>query len=91
MPLASKRMLKVSMTRSQLRAARALLGWSQDRLSEASGVSLPTIKRLEPGEGSLQTRVDTLNKLQAALEAAGVLFIAENGEGPGVRLRKTSA
>ncbi|CAO4141534.1 helix-turn-helix domain-containing protein [Methylorubrum aminovorans] len=79
------------MTRSQLRAARALLGWSQDRLSEASGVSLPTIKRLEPGEGSLQTRVDTLSKLQAALEAAGVLFIAENGEGPGVRLRKALA
>ncbi|BAU89659.1 XRE family transcriptional regulator [Methylorubrum populi] len=76
------------MTRSQLRAARALLGWSQDRLSEASGVSLPTIKRLEPGEGSLQTRVETLNKLQTALEAAGVLFIGENGEGPGVRLKK---
>ncbi|CAO4184626.1 Helix-turn-helix protein [Methylorubrum populi] len=75
------------MTRSQLRAARALLGWSQERLSEASGVSLPTIKRLEPGEGSLQTRVDTLNKLQAALEAAGVLFIPENGGGAGVRLR----
>lgn len=76
------------MTRSQLRAARALLGWSQDRLSEASGVSLPTIKRLEPGEGFLQTRVETLNKLQVALEEAGVLFIAENGEGPGVRLKK---
>ena len=74
------------MDRSQLRAARALLGWSQERLAEASAVSIPTIKRLEPGEGLVQTRVDTLDKLRRALEAAGVEFT--NGGEPGVKLRR---
>ncbi|MCJ2068523.1 helix-turn-helix domain-containing protein [Methylobacterium sp. J-030] len=74
------------MNRSQLRAARALLGWSQERLADASGVSIPTIKRLEPGEGLVQTRVDTLDKLRRALEAAGVEFT--NGGEPGVKLRR---
>ena len=74
------------MDRSQLRAARALLGWTQERLADASGVSIPTIKRLEPGEGLVQTRVDTLDKLQRALEAAGVEFL-NHGE-PGVKLRR---
>ena len=74
------------MDRSQLRAARALLGWSQERLADASGVSTPTIKRLEPGEGLVQTRVDTLDKLRRALEAAGVDFT--NGGEPGVKLRR---
>ncbi|MGI4765484.1 MAG: helix-turn-helix domain-containing protein [Janthinobacterium lividum] len=78
-------------TRSQLRAARSLLEWSQDQLATASGVSLPTIKRLEPGAGPLSTRVDTLEKLTTALERAGVIFIETNGEGPGVRLRKVEA
>lgn len=73
------------MQKSQLRAARAMLGWSQERLAEASGVSLPTIKRLEPGEGPLSTKVDTMDKLQRALEAAGVEFT--NGGQPGVRLK----
>jgi transcriptional regulator with XRE-family HTH domain len=78
------------MQRSQLRAARALLSWSQERLAEASGVSLATIKRLEPGEGILATKVETMEKLRRALESAGVEFIAENGGGPGVRLKKTA-
>ncbi|MDP4024006.1 helix-turn-helix transcriptional regulator [Methylobacterium sp. NEAU 140] len=71
------------MDRSQLRAARALLGWSQERLAEASGVSVPTIKRLEPGEGVVRTRVQTLMKLRSALEAAGIAFT--DGDEPGVR------
>jgi transcriptional regulator with XRE-family HTH domain len=69
-----------------LRAARALLAWSQERLAAESGVSLPTIKRLEPGEGALATTVATLERLQRALEDAGVEFT--NGGGAGVRLRK---
>ncbi len=69
--------------RRQLRAARALLSWSQERLAQESGVSPPTIKRLEPGEGSLQTKVETMKRLQAALEAAGVEFT--NGGQPGVQ------
>lgn len=78
--------LKVSIR--QIKAARTLLGWSQDALAEASDVSLPTIKRLEAAEGELGGRSSTVRKLIAAIEAAGVEFINENGGGPGVRLRK---
>ena len=74
---------------AQLRAARALLGLSQDALAELSGVSKPTIARLELGEnGSVGGYLATRKKLQGALEAAGVEFIPENGGGAGVRLRK---
>lgn len=75
-------------TTRQAKAARALLAWSQEDLARASGVSIPTVKRLEAEDGPIGGRADTGTKLQAALEAAGILFIAENGEGPGVRLKK---
>lgn len=74
----------------QVKAARALLAWSQGDLAKASGVSEPTIARLEAVDGPVGGRADTGAKLQAALEAAGVIFIEQNGEGPGVRLRKIS-
>jgi DNA-binding XRE family transcriptional regulator len=73
------------MQRSQLRAARALLAWSREMVAAASGVSLATIKRIEPGGGTLSTTVETLEKLKTALEAAGVEFT--NGDQPGVRMR----
>ena len=73
----------------QIRAARALLRWDQSHLSERSGVSVETIKRLEKMDGPLtSTRVSTLTAIQRALESAGVIFVAENGEGSGVRLKK---
>jgi transcriptional regulator with XRE-family HTH domain len=72
----------------QLKAARALAGWSQIDLAKTSGVSVPTVKRLEASEGDLGGRADTIGKLRAALEAAGIVFLHENGAGPGVRLRK---
>lgn len=72
----------------QVKAARALLGWSQSDLAERSGISLPTVKRLETSEGEIGGRAATGEAIRAALEAAGVLFIEENGGGPGVRLRK---
>lgn len=78
-------------TKQQLRGARAMLGWTQRTLAEKSGVSLPTIKRLETEEGELAVRFDTLRKLQAALESAGVEFIDENGGGPGVRLMRAGS
>ena len=78
----------ITITAAQLRAARAMLGWMQSRLANASGVSLPTIKRIEPGNGPLPVRASTAKALTKALERAGVEFIAENGGGPGVRLRK---
>jgi transcriptional regulator with XRE-family HTH domain len=68
----------------QVRAARGLLGWSQDQLADTSGVPKRTLARLELGEGSPQRR--TLTAIRAALEAAGVEFIDQNGGGPGVRL-----
>jgi len=74
----------------QIKAARSLLGWSQPDLAAASGVSEPTIKRLEAaGDGSIGGRAETGEKLVSALESDGVEFIAENGGGAGVRLRKT--
>ena len=72
----------------QLRGARLMVRLTQVELAERSGVSLPTIKRLELGAGLLPVRLATLQKLQRALEVAGVEFIAGNGGGPGIRLRK---
>lgn len=76
------------LTADQLRAGRALLRWSQAELAERSGVSPATIKRLEMMEGELTGHTATIRALEASLVAAGVIFIAENGEGAGVRLRK---
>jgi predicted transcriptional regulator len=78
--------LKVSIR--QLKAARALLAWSQDELAAAADISLPTIKRLEAQDGPLGGRNVTSTKIRRALEAAGIEFIDENGGGTGVRLRK---
>lgn len=75
----------------QLKAARALVGVSQEDLAAASGVSIPTVKRLEATDGDLGGRESTGERLIAALEAAGVEFIDPNGGGPGVRLRKSGA
>lgn len=72
----------------QIKAARALVGMSQNDLAKASGVSVPTIKRLESQEGEMGGRPATILAIRSALEAAGVIFVPENGEGPGVRLRK---
>jgi hypothetical protein len=65
-----------------------MLSWSQADLADAARVSIPTIKRLEAEDGALGGRPDTGRKLVATLEAAGIEFIAQNGGGPGVRLRK---
>ena len=75
----------------QIKAARALIGWSQEHLTAASGVSLPTIKRLESADGLLGGRQITRDRLIAALAGAGVIFIDSDDEGPGVRLRLRSA
>lgn len=76
------------MTAEQLRAARGLVRLSQKELAAASGVSEPTIRRLEGQEGELGGHSSTIRALQTALESAGVQFIAENGGGAGVRLAK---
>jgi transcriptional regulator with XRE-family HTH domain len=76
-------------TKAQLRAARALLAWSQGDLAKASHVSLATIKRLEPGETPMATTVETIQALQRALESAGVEFT--NGGEPGVKMKAKPA
>ena len=83
-----KSILKVSIR--QIKAARALLGWSQDDLAKVAGVSIPTIKRLEAVDGPLGGRGETIERIIASIRAAGIEFIEENGGGPGVRLRKPS-
>jgi transcriptional regulator with XRE-family HTH domain len=74
-------------TIAQIRGARGLLGWSQPQLAEAAGLSEPTIKRFETARGARVSEA-AVAKMVAALEAAGVEFIAENGGGAGVRLRE---
>jgi predicted transcriptional regulator len=71
----------------QVKAARALLGWSQGDLASHSTVSEPTIARLEAEDGPLGGRPDTAAKIIHALVTAGIEFIPENGGGLGVRLR----
>ena len=83
--MAKRSILKVSIR--QIKAARALLAWSQDRLAAEADVSKPTIKRLEARDGLLGGRSETAGKILQALGAAGIEFIDENGGGPGVRLR----
>jgi len=75
----------------QLKAARALLLWSQEDLSEHADVSVPTIKRLESKDGPLGGYQDTREKLISALQRGGVEFLDENGGGAGVRLRRQTA
>jgi len=77
-------------TAAQLRAARALLGIDQRRLAERSGLSVPTIQRMEASSDVIRGNVDSLMKLVAALDAAGIELIGEGaasqGGGRGVRL-----
>ena len=80
------------MTSAQMRAARALLGIDQRQLAELSGVSLPTIRRMEASDGNVRGIVDSLTKVVEALNAAGVDLIGEDAPsmegGRGVRLRR---
>jgi transcriptional regulator with XRE-family HTH domain len=72
-------------TAAQCRAARGLLGWSQQDLADHAKVGIMTIHQLEKGS---QPRRATLSVVRSAFEIAGVEFIDENGGGAGVRLRK---
>ncbi len=72
-------------TSAQLRAARGLLSWTVRDLAEKSGVHRNTVTRIETDASGSGHAIDAI---RAALEAAGVEFIPENGGGPGVRLKK---
>jgi transcriptional regulator with XRE-family HTH domain len=77
---------------AQLRAARALAGIDQRQLAERSGLSVPTIQRMEASDGVIRGNVDSLMKLIGALEALGIVLISDNATsdegGRGVRLKK---
>jgi transcriptional regulator with XRE-family HTH domain len=78
--------LKVSIR--QIKAARALLGWSQDELAARAGISIATIKRLEAAEGGIGGRAETREALVTTLQKAGIEFLSGNGAGVGVRLHE---
>ena len=82
-------------TGAQLRAARALAGVNQRKLAELTGLSLPTIQRMEASDGIIRANVDSLMKLIAALNAADIDLIGEgdvsHGGGRGVRLKTEGA
>jgi transcriptional regulator with XRE-family HTH domain len=71
---------------AQCRAARGLIGWSQQELAKNAGVGTVAVHQLE--SGTSQPRRATLDVIRRAFEKAGVEFIDENGGGAGVRLRK---
>lgn len=77
-------------TGPQIRAARAMLGIDQKDLARLSGLSTPTIQRMEACDGSVRAVVDSLEKVMTALAEAGVELIVEGapsqGSGRGVRL-----
>lgn len=79
-------------TAAQLRAARALLGIDQRTLAGLAGVSVPTIQRMEASDGLVRGNVDSLTKVLAALEGAGVELIGDGSASPvggrGVRLKQ---
>jgi transcriptional regulator with XRE-family HTH domain len=78
-------------TAAQLRAARALAGLDQKAIAERSGLSVPTIQRMEASDGVIRGNVDSLMKLITALDAAGIELIGEGAVsqsgGRGVRLK----
>ena len=77
-------------TGPQIRGARGFLRWSISDLAKASGVSVPTIQRLEMDDGVPSGRSQTLAEIKTALETAGIEFIGAPDNGPGVRFRPKS-
>jgi DNA-binding XRE family transcriptional regulator len=79
---------QVVITNLQIRAARALLGWSQAKLAEEAGVSVITVKRMEASPEAFHARFDIVMKVKAAVEGAGVVFMeGSDGFSHGVQLR----
>ena len=73
------------LTKEQIRMARAALGWGVRELAKSAGVSTNTVSRFENGLG---VQVETLRRLESALEEAGIVFVPEDENfGPGVRLK----
>ena len=80
---------KKALTSAQIRAARALIRWTAEYLARQSAVSLRTIRRAELAERDTSMTSPNDLAIRRVLKSAGVEFIDENGDGPGVRLRKS--
>lgn len=78
--------IKPAIVPEQIRAARALIGWTRDDLSRESGVPVRTLADLELGLRA--PRRATVERVRSTLEAAGIIFIPANLDGEGVRLRR---
>ena len=75
-------------TADQIRAGRTLLRWPSRALADRSGISLPTIQRMEAAEGVPHSFGQTIEAVKRTLEDAGIEFISENGGGAGVRFKE---
>ena len=74
-----------TITPSLCRAARGLLGWTQDELASKARVGLNTLRNFEAGKSA--PMVNNLSAIQTAIEEAGIELIPENGGGAGLRLK----
>ena len=81
--------IAMMITPRQIRAARALLGWSQQQLADKAIISLNALTRLE--RGRVDPRVSTLDAVHKALSKAGIEFLSANEKGEGVRLADPTA
>ena len=70
---------------AQVRAARALLGWTAKELARKANVGISTVQRIENSAGPPNVQVANLASIQSTLEAAGIEFT--NGDAPGIRMR----
>jgi transcriptional regulator with XRE-family HTH domain len=73
---------------AQIRAARALLGWSQGQLAREAGIGLATLQRIEQTDGVIKGNFSTILKIQKALEQAGIHFNQDDAGQMGVQLQK---
>jgi len=72
-------------TRGELKAARAVVGWEQTDLAKKAGVAISTVRRMESFDGEVEASTSTLSLVQRTLQKAGVEFL--NHERPGVRMK----
>jgi transcriptional regulator with XRE-family HTH domain len=79
---------KYQLSGRQIAAGRVLAGVSQADLAANAQVSIATLRRMEASEGAASGYPNNVAAIRRALESAGVIFVEENGEGPGVRLKK---
>ena len=75
---------------AQIRAARGLLDWNRDQLAQAAGIGLSTVQRMEKGEGLALGQAGNIWRLQAALEAAGIVFLPAGYRGDGAKALQLS-